>query len=235
MGFDRASVSTVVGEAIANFRDGKMVILVDDASRENEGDLSMAASKVTPQSINFMAKEGRGLICLAMAPQLADALELPLMTEENTSPFKTAFTVSIDAREGVTTGISASDRAKTVLTTVTPGALPKDFVRPGHIFPLRAHKDGVLARGGQTEASVDLTILAGMPPAAVICEIMRDDGTMARLPDLEEFASKHGLCILSIEALVRYRRQKDSTDKEDLRTGRLEAVDESHGLYAKGV
>ena len=176
--------------AIDDIRQGKMIILVDDEDRENEGDLTIAAQFVTPEIINFMAKYGRGLICLPMAPDMADALQLPLMTQRNGSRFGTNFTVSIEAREGVTTGISAADRARTILTAVADGAQPDDLVTPGHIFPLRAHPGGVLMRAGQTEGSVDLAKLAGVKPAAVICEIMRDDGEMARMPDLEIFAEK---------------------------------------------
>ena len=194
--------------AIDDIRQGKMIILVDDEDRENEGDLTIAAQFVTPEIINFMAKYGRGLICLPMAPDMADALQLPLMTQRNGSRFGTNFTVSIEAREGVTTGISAADRARTILPAVADGAQPDDLVTPGHIFPLRAHPGGVLMRAGQTEGSVDLAKLAGVKPAAVICEIMRDDGEMARMPDLEIFAEKHGLHIATNKDIIRYRMDK---------------------------
>lgn len=192
-------------EAIEEIRQGRMVILVDDEDRENEGDLTIAAEKVTPEIINFMATHGRGLICLPMAPRLIDRLGLPMMTDHNKSPFGTGFTVSIEAKRGVTTGISAFDRATTILTAVAEGVGPDDIVTPGHIFPLRAKEGGVLVRAGQTEGGVDLARLAGLKPAAVICEIMRDDGNMARMPDLVEFAKKHGLKISSVADLIRYR------------------------------
>ena len=192
-------------EAIAEIRQGKMIILVDDEDRENEGDLTMAAEFVTPEAINFMAKFGRGLICLPMSGEMADKLQLPLMAKHNGSRFGTNFTVSIEAREGITTGISAADRATTIKTAVADGARPDDLVTPGHVFPLRARPDGVLARAGQTEGSVDLARLAGLKPAAVICEIMKDDGTMARMPDLEVFAAEHGLKIASVRDLICYR------------------------------
>jgi 3,4-dihydroxy 2-butanone 4-phosphate synthase/GTP cyclohydrolase II len=182
-----------------------MIILVDDEDRENEGDLAMAAEKVTPEAINFMARFGRGLVCLALTEERADALDLPLMVRENTSPFGTAFTVSIEARGKVTTGISAADRAATIRTAVDPATQPHDLLRPGHVFPLRAKRGGVLKRAGQTEASVDLARLAGLAPAAAICEIMNEDGTMARVPDLKLFAAEHGLAILSVADLIRYR------------------------------
>ncbi len=199
-----------IEEAIADIKAGKMVILVDDEDRENEGDLTMAAEKVTPEAINFMAKYGRGLICLSLTSEWADRLQLPLMVSDNQSPFHTAFTVSIEARKGVTTGISAHDRATTILTAVHPEAKPDDLVSPGHIFPLRAKKGGVLKRTGQTEGSVDLARLAGLTPAGVICEIMKDDGTMARMPDLEVFAAEHDLKIVTIADLVSYRMRNES-------------------------
>ena len=174
-------------EAIEDFKQGKMIILADDEDRENEGDLTIAAEFITPEIINFMAKYGRGLICLPMTNEMADKLELPLMTQRNGSKFGTNFTVSIEAREGVTTGISAFDRAHTILTAVNPNSKARDIVTPGHIFPLRANNGGVLIRAGQTEGSVDLAKLAGLTPAAVICEIMNEDGTMSRMPDLENF------------------------------------------------
>ena len=194
-----------IEEAIADIRQGKMIILVDDEGRENEGDLTMAAEHVTPEAINFMAKFGRGLICLPMAPEIIDKLQLPLMTQRNGSRFGTNFTISIEAREGVTTGISAADRATTILAAVADNVRPDDIVTPGHIFPLRAKAGGVLSRAGQTEGGVDLSRLAGLKPASVICEIMRDDGTMARMPDLEVFAEEHGLKIAAVKDLIRYR------------------------------
>jgi len=202
-------VSTIE-EAIEDIKAGKMVILVDDEDRENEGDLTIAAEKVTPEAINFMAKYGRGLICLSLTEEQVEKLKLPMMVSENTSTFGTAFTVSIDAREGVTTGISAADRATTILTAIAEDAKPEDLARPGHVFPLRARKGGVLVRTGQTEGSVDLARLAGLKPAGVICEIMNEDGTMARMPELEVFAKKHGLKIVTIADLIKYRLQKES-------------------------
>src|SRR5947209_8842526 len=186
-----------VEEAVELYQRGQLVIIVDDEDRENEGDLCVAAEKVTPEAINFMAKHGRGLICLALTEERCQELDLPLMVENNTSNYGTAFTVSIEARGRVTTGISAHDRSETVRVAIDPKSRPADLLRPGHIFPLRAKKGGVLKRAGQTEASVDLAAIAGMTPAAVICEIMKDDGTMARLPDLHEFSARHGLKILS--------------------------------------
>lgn len=192
-------------EAIEEMRQGRMIILVDDEDRENEGDLTIAAEFVTPETINFMATHGRGLICLAMAPEMIDKLQLPLMTQRNGSKFGTNFTVSVEARTGVTTGISAADRATTIKTAVADNARPDDLVTPGHVFPLRAQKGGVLIRAGQTEGSVDLASLAGLKPAGVICEIMKDDGEMARMPQLLEFAEKHNLKIATIRDLIRYR------------------------------
>ena len=202
---------STISEAIADIAAGKMVILVDDEDRENEGDLCMAADKVTPEAINFMAKYGRGLICLPLEEEQLERLHLGMMVPdyENTTPFGTAFTVSIEAREGVTTGISAADRARTIQVAVAEDAKPTDIVRPGHIFPLRARKGGVLRRVGQTEGSVDLARLAGCRPAGVICEIMNDDGTMARLPDLVEFAREHALKIVTIKDLVSYRLRNE--------------------------
>jgi 3,4-dihydroxy 2-butanone 4-phosphate synthase/GTP cyclohydrolase II len=197
-------------DILEDLRQGKMIILVDDEDRENEGDLTMAAEKVTPEAINFMAKYGRGLICLSLAPDIVERLNLPLMVQENRSPFKTAFTVSIEAREGVTTGISASDRAHTILTAVGDDTKPDDLVQPGHVFPLRARRGGVLFRTGQTEGSVDLARIAGLKPAGVICEIMNDDGTMARMPDLIQFAEKHGLNIATIADIIAYRMRNES-------------------------
>lgn len=196
-------------EAIEEIRAGRMIILMDDEDRENEGDLCMAAEKVTPEAINFMAAYGRGLICLPMAEEQIDALGLPMMVAKNTAPLGTAFTVSIDAR-GVPHGVTAEDRAATILAAVRDGVRPEDFIVPGHIFPLRARRGGVLVRTGQTEGSVDLSRLADLKPAGVICEIMRDDGTMARLSDLEEFSIKHGIKIATIADLIHYRLQHDS-------------------------
>jgi len=193
-------------EALTELRAGRFIILVDDEDRENEGDLVMAAEKVTPAAINFMARHGRGLICLALTAQRCDELLLPLQASTNTSRFGTNFTVSIEAREGVTTGISAADRARTILTAIDPQTKPEDLARPGHMFPLRARNGGVLVRAGQTEGSVDLCRLAGLTPAAVICEIMNDDGTMARLSQLELFGAEHKLKIISIRDLIEYRR-----------------------------
>jgi 3,4-dihydroxy 2-butanone 4-phosphate synthase/GTP cyclohydrolase II len=195
---------------LEDIRQGKMVILVDDEDRENEGDLTMAAEKVTPEAINFMAKYGRGLICLSLTDERLNELRLPMMVSENTSRFQTAFTVSVDARKGVTTGISAADRATTILTAVDENTQPEDLVSPGHIFPLRARQGGVLVRTGQTEGSVDLARLAGLKSAGVICEIMKDDGTMARMPDLQIFAEEHGLKIITIADLIKYRLNKES-------------------------
>ena len=194
-----------IDEAIEDIAKGKMVILVDDEDRENEGDLCMAAEKVTPAAINFMAKYGRGLICLSLTPQRVDELQLPMMTDDNTSQFGTAFTVSIEAKKGVTTGISAADRATTILTAISPKAGADDLARPGHVFPLRSKPGGVLQRAGQTEGSVDLARLAGLYPAGVICEVMSDDGTMARMPELAEFARKHDLRIVTVKDLIHYR------------------------------
>jgi 3,4-dihydroxy 2-butanone 4-phosphate synthase/GTP cyclohydrolase II len=194
-----------IDEAIEDIAKGKMVILVDDEDRENEGDLCMAAEKVTPSAINFMAKYGRGLICLSLTPQRVEELQLPMMTDDNTSQFGTAFTVSIEAKKGVTTGISAADRATTILTAIDPKTGADDLARPGHVFPLRAKPGGVLQRAGQTEGSVDLARLAGLYPSGVICEIMSDDGTMARVPELMEFAQKHNLKIVTVKDLIHYR------------------------------
>ncbi len=201
-----------IAEAIEDIRQGKMIILVDDEDRENEGDLTMAAEKVTPAAINFMATHGRGLICLSMTPERLTELRIPQMVEDidNNSLFGTAFTVSIEARRGVTTGISAADRANTILTAVNPKTKPEDLVRPGHIFPLRARAGGVLERTGQTEGSVDLARLAGLTPAGVICEIMGDDGTMSRVPQLMEFARRFEMKIVTIKDLIQYRMQRES-------------------------
>jgi len=200
-----------VEAAISDIRAGKMVILVDDADRENEGDLCMAAEKVTPEAINFMAKYGRGLICLSLTEEVLERLHLSMMVPdfENNSGFGTAFTVSIEARHGVTTGISAADRAKTILTAIDDDTKPSDIARPGHIFPLRARQGGVLRRAGQTEGSVDLARLAGAKPAGVICEVMNDDGSMARMPDLVVYGREHGIKIVSIADLIQYRLRKE--------------------------
>ncbi|MCS6875179.1 MAG: 3,4-dihydroxy-2-butanone-4-phosphate synthase [Pyrinomonadaceae bacterium] len=207
-----------VEEAAADIAAGKMIIIIDDENRENEGDLACAAEKVTPEIINFMAKYGRGLICLSLTEERCEELNLQPQTYDNNSKFGTAFTVSIEAREGVTTGISAADRAHTILTAVNPKTKPSDLVRPGHVFPLRARRGGVLVRPGQTEASVDIAKIAGCYPAGVICEIMNDDGTMARLPDLEKFAQKHNLKIISVADIVRYRIQKERLVKRIVET-----------------
>jgi 3,4-dihydroxy 2-butanone 4-phosphate synthase / GTP cyclohydrolase II len=201
-----SSTFTDVRTAIEEIRAGRMVVVVDDEDRENEGDLTMAAEKITPEAVNFMAKFGRGLICLAMTPERLDYLQLQPMTSQNTARFGTAFTESIDALgRGVTTGISAHDRAETILCAIDPATHPSELGRPGHVFPLRAQNGGVLVRAGQTEASVDLARLAGLTPAGVICEIMKDDGTMARVPDLIEFCSEHGLKMITVAELIRYR------------------------------
>lgn len=199
-----------VKEVLEDLRQGKMIILVDDEARENEGDLTIAAEKVTPEAINFMAKYGRGLICLALSPENVEKLKLPLMVYDNRSPYQTAFTVSIEARQGVTTGISAADRAHTILTAVAEDARPEDLIQPGHVFPLRARRGGVLFRTGQTEGSVDLARLAGLSEAAVICEIMNEDGTMARMPDIEKFSKKHDLKIAAVADIIAYRMRTES-------------------------
>jgi 3,4-dihydroxy 2-butanone 4-phosphate synthase/GTP cyclohydrolase II len=198
-----------IDEAIAQIRAGRMLIVVDDEDRENEGDLTMAADLVTPEAINFMARLGRGLICLSLTEDKVAALGLPMMTHDNRSPRGTAFTVSIDARDGITTGISARERAHTVLTAVAPAATGMDLVTPGHIFPLRGRRGGVLVRSGHTEAAIDLARLAGREPAGVICEIMREDGEMARVPDLESFAAAHGLGIVRIADLIQHRLSRE--------------------------
>jgi 3,4-dihydroxy 2-butanone 4-phosphate synthase / GTP cyclohydrolase II len=194
-----------VPTALEEFRAGRIIVVVDDEDRENEGDLTMAAECITPEAINFMAKYGRGLICLAMTEERLDYLRLPLMSAENTSNFGTAFTESVDARDGVTTGISAADRAKTIQVAIDAKTTYRDLARPGHMFPLRARKGGVLVRAGQTEASVDLARLAGMVPAGVICEIMNDDGTMSRVPELTEFCTQHKMKMLTVAEIIRYR------------------------------
>jgi 3,4-dihydroxy 2-butanone 4-phosphate synthase/GTP cyclohydrolase II len=200
---------STIEEAIEEIRQGRMVVVCDDETRENEGDLTMAAQFATPEAINFMAKEGRGLICLSLTSERCDALGLNLMAAKNEAPLQTAFTVSVEAREGVTTGISAHDRAHTVQVAIDPGAGARDLVQPGHVFPLRAKDGGVLERAGQTEASVDLARLAGLTPSGVICEIMNDDGTMARVPDLVPYCRKHGLKMVTVADLIAYRRRTE--------------------------
>jgi 3,4-dihydroxy 2-butanone 4-phosphate synthase / GTP cyclohydrolase II len=212
---------------MADFRDGKFVIIVDDEARENEGDLVIAAEKVTPEAINFMATQGRGLICLPLTGERLDQLQIPLMVQENTSTHGTAFTISIEAKRGITTGISASDRAVTVLAAIDPRTRPEDLARPGHVFPLRARDGGVLVRAGQTEASVDLARLAGLMPAAVICEIMAEDGTMARMPALEPFAARHGLKIISVADLIAYRRRHEQLVRKVVET----TMPTEHGTF----
>ncbi len=194
-----------VPEAVEEIRAGRILVVVDDEDRENEGDLTIAAEKVTPEIINFMAVHGRGLVCLTLTPERCDYLRLPLMSPANTSTFGTAFCESIDAREGVTTGISAADRTRTILQAIDPGCKPSDLARPGHMFPLRAREGGVLVRAGQTEASVDLARLAGLTPAGVICEIMNEDGTMARVPQLLDYCRRHSLKMISVAEMIRYR------------------------------
>jgi len=219
-----------IEQAAADIREGRMIIIVDDEDRENEGDLVCAAEKVTPEIINFMATYARGLICMPLTEERCDELHLTMQVADNTSFLGTAFTVSIEARKGVSTGISAADRATTILTAVDPKTRPQDLARPGHIFPLRARKGGVLVRPGQTEASVDMSRIAGLYPAGVICEIMNEDGTMARLPQLEEFAAKHDLKIISVAELVRYRMRREVLVRRAMETdlptvyGRFRAI-----------
>jgi 3,4-dihydroxy 2-butanone 4-phosphate synthase/GTP cyclohydrolase II len=219
---DRKTVS--VETALLAVRAGRMIIIVDDEDRENEGDLMVAAEKVAPEVINFMAHHGRGLICLPLTRERLEELQLPLMVSENTARFQTAFTVSIDAKKGVTTGISAHDRAATILAAIDPGTKPEDLARPGHIFPLQAKEGGVLSRAGQTEAAVDLARLAGLAQAGVICEIMNEDGSMARMPQLDEVSRRHGIPILTIAELIRYRMKHETLvrklDETDLPTSR---------------
>src|ERR671932_2231744 len=198
-----------VEDAIEDIREGRFVVVVDDADRENEGDLVIAAQFATAETVNFMATHGRGLICLCLTPERADQLGLRPMTERNEAPLGTAFLVSIEAREGVTTGISAADRARTIQVAIHPQARPHDLVQPGHVFPLKAKPGGVLERTGQTEAAVDLARLAGLNPAGVICEVMNDDGTMARVPDLERYCARHGLKMITVADLIAYRRAHD--------------------------
>jgi 3,4-dihydroxy 2-butanone 4-phosphate synthase/GTP cyclohydrolase II len=219
-----------IEEAVADIRDGRMIIIVDDEDRENEGDLVCAAEKVTPEIINFMARHARGLICLPLTEERCDELHLTTQVADNTSFLGTAFTVSIDARRGITTGISAADRATTILVAVDPASRPQDLCRPGHIFPLRAKNGGVLVRPGQTEASVDIARIAGLYPAGVICEIMNEDGTMSRLPQLKEFAEQHNLKMISVADLVRYRIRKETLVRRVVETdlptvyGRFRAI-----------
>ena len=209
---------STIEEAIADVRAGRMVIVCDDEDRENEGDLTIAAEFATPEAINFMAREGRGLICLALPPERCDELGLDLMAAKNESPFKTAFTVSIEARNGVTTGISAADRARTIAVAIDPSASPRDLVQPGHVFPLKAKAGGVLERTGQTEAAVDLARIAGLTPAGVICEIMNDDGTMARVPDLKGYCARHGLRMITVADLIAYRRRHEKLVERVVKT-----------------
>jgi 3,4-dihydroxy 2-butanone 4-phosphate synthase/GTP cyclohydrolase II len=204
-----ASPFATIEEAIEDIRSGRFVVVVDDADRENEGDLTIAAQFVTPDAINFMATHGRGLICLCLTPERCDELELRPMTDRNETPHGTAFTVSIEAREGVSTGISAHDRARTIQVAIDPQSVPHDLVQPGHVFPLRARPGGVLQRAGQTEAAVDLARLAGLIPAGVVCEIMNDDGTMARVPDLVSFCERHGVRMVTVADLIEYRRRRE--------------------------
>ncbi len=236
-----------IEDALEDIRAGRMVVVCDDADRENEGDLTLAAQFATPEAVNFMAKEGRGLICLALTPERCDELGLDLMAAKNESPFETAFTVSVEAREGVTTGISAADRARTIQVAIDPHAAPRDLVQPGHIFPLKAKRGGVLERTGQTEAAVDLARLAGLNPSGVICEIMNDDGTMARVADLEAYTARHGLKMITVADLIAYRRTHDRLVERVVSTrlptgfGEFEAVgyrslidDKHHVAMVKG-
>jgi 3,4-dihydroxy 2-butanone 4-phosphate synthase/GTP cyclohydrolase II len=206
---EEKSAFATVEEAIENIREGKFVVVVDAADRENEGDLTIAAQFATPEAVNFMTKEARGLICLCLSEERCDELGLRQMTERNETPYGTAFTVSVEAREGVTTGISAPDRSRTIQVAVDPDAKPEDLVQPGHIFPLRARDGGVLSRAGQTEAAVDLARLAGLIPAGVVCEIMNEDGTMARVPDLIPYCQRHGLKLVTVADLIEYRRRHE--------------------------
>jgi len=216
-----------IEEAAEDLRQGKMIIMIDDEDRENEGDLVVAAEKATPETINFMAREGRGLICLALTGQRCDELALPLMVRDNTSSFGTGFTVSIEARKGVTTGISAQDRYTTVKTAIAPDTRPEDIARPGHVFPLRAREGGVLVRVGQTEGSVDLCRIAGLYPGAVICEIMNDDGTMARVPQLAEFAGRNAMKIITVKDIVEFRMKNEHFVRRVVET----AMPTRHGLF----
>jgi 3,4-dihydroxy 2-butanone 4-phosphate synthase/GTP cyclohydrolase II len=215
-----ASPIARIEDAVEAFRAGQMIIVVDDEDRENEGDLTIAAEKITPDAVNFMARYGRGLICLSMLPERLDQLEVPLMVSQNTSRFETAFCIPFEAKGRTTTGISAADRAATVLTAIDPATRPQDLARPGHMFPLRARSGGVIERAGQTEAAVDLAKIGGLYPAGVICEIMNEDGTMARMPQLVKFARKHGLLIITIADLIKYRMRTESLVKK-VATARL--------------
>jgi len=243
----RVTPFSSIEEAIEDIRQGKMVVVCDDADRENEGDLTMAAQFATPEAINFMAKEGRGLICLSLTPERCDELGLDLMAAKNESPFETPFTVSIEAREGVTTGISAHDRAHTIQVAIDPETRPHDLVQPGHVFPLKSRSGGVLERAGQTEAAVDLVRLAGLNPSGVICEVMNDDGTMARVPDLERYCARHSLRMVTVADLIAYRRVHDKLIERVVSTslptgfGEFEAVgyrslidDKPHVALVKG-
>jgi len=227
MSTQRATFATIE-EAIEDVRDGKMVVVVDAEDRENEGDLTLAAQFATPEAINFMATYARGLICLALTPERCDELGLDLMAAKNESPYETAFTVSVEAREGVSTGISAHDRARTIQVAIDAGTRPRDLVQPGHIFPLKAKPGGVLERTGQTEAAVDLARLAGLSPSGVICEIMNDDGTMARVPDLEVYCERHGLKLVTVADLISYRRAHDKLVERVVETGMPTAFGEFH-------
>lgn len=236
-----------IEETLKDVQRGKMIIIVDDEDRENEGDLMIASEKVSPEAINFMAKYGRGLICLTLTPERTEELRLSMMVEENDSHFGTPFTISIDAKEGVTTGISAADRARTVRVAIDPATTRDDLVMPGHIFPLRSRDGGVLVRAGQTEGSVDVARLASLYPSGVICEIMNEDGTMARVPELKKFAEKHGLKMITIKDLVEYRLQRETQVREEAvttiptRWGEFKAVafrnvliDQVHIAFVKG-
>lgn len=216
-----------IESAIKEIRDGRMVIVVDDEDRENEGDLTMAAERVTPEAINFMAREGRGLICVSLSGGRLDELEIPLMVSENTSLYETAFCVSVEARRGITSGVSAQDRATTIQALVDPKTRPEDLTVPGHIFPLRARDGGVLARAGQTEAALDLSRLAGLYPAGVICEIMNEDGSMARVPQLFEFASRHGLRVITVQDLITFRMRREKL----VRRAAAATVPTRHGTF----
>ena len=243
----RVTPFSTIEEAIEDIQAGRMVVVCDDADRENEGDLTMAAQFATPEAINFMAKEGRGLICLSLTAARCDELGLDLMAAKNESPFETPFTVSIEAREGVTTGISAHDRAHTIQVAIDPESHPHDLVQPGHVFPLKSRSGGVLERAGQTEAAVDLARVAGLNPSGVICEVMNDDGTMARVPDLEQYCARHGLKMITVADLIAYRRQHDKLIERVVSTslptgfGEFEAVgyrslvdDKHHVALVKG-
>jgi 3,4-dihydroxy 2-butanone 4-phosphate synthase / GTP cyclohydrolase II len=226
-GARRRGPFATIDEAIVAIQSGRMLIVVDDEDRENEGDLTMAASKVTPEAINFMARHGRGLICLAMVPQRLDELEIPLEVSDNSSRRDTAMCVSIDARDGTSTGISAADRARTVQVAIDGHSKPRDLARPGHVFPLRARTGGVLVRAGHTEAAVDLARIAGLEPAGVICEIMNEDGTMARVPELTKFARKHGLPMITIADLIQYRMRNERLVKR----AAVAALPTDHGAF----